>query len=178
MQTTQTVHQARWNEIVNDPSLRDLPYKVETNERGQLILSPHTAKHSVRQKRVLRYLDECLSGNGYEQGEAYPEYPIATPRGVKQADAIWASRKREREMNETGDPPTLAPEICVEVMSPANSMAEMDEKRALYLEAGAEEVWIVEEDGTVRFFTNEELDASRLAPDVPSTLPGSGSGSS
>ena len=78
MQTTQTVHQERWNEIVDDPSLRDLPYKVETNERGQLVLSPHTAKHSVRQKRVLRHLDKCLSGDAYDQGEAYPEYPIAT----------------------------------------------------------------------------------------------------
>jgi Uma2 family endonuclease len=170
MQTTQTVHQARWNEIVDDPALRDLPYKVETNERGQLVLSPHTAKHSVRQKRVLRHLDKCLSGDAYDQGEAYPEYPIATPGGVKQADAIWASRDRERKMNETGDPPTLAPEICVEVMSPRNSMAEMDEKRALYLEAGAEEVWIVEDDGTVRFYADEELDTSRLAPDFPQNL--------
>ena len=73
-------------------------------------------------------------------------------------------------MNKTGDPPTLAPEICVEVMSPRNSMAEMQEKRALYLEAGAEEVWIVEEDGTVRFYADEERDTSHLAPDFPKNL--------
>jgi hypothetical protein len=33
-------HQARWQEIVADPALRDIPYKVETNHRGQLVLSP------------------------------------------------------------------------------------------------------------------------------------------
>jgi len=170
MQTTQTVHQARWEEIVNDPSLNDLPYKVETNDCGQLILSPHSARHSVRQKRVLRHLDAALSGASFEDGEAYPEYPIATSAGVKQPDVIWASRAREQTMSETGDPPTLAPEVCVEVMSPTNTMAEMHEKRALYLEAGAEEVWVVEEDGTVRFFADEELDASRLAPNFPKTL--------
>jgi Uma2 family endonuclease len=71
-------------------------------------------------------------------------------------------------MKETGDPPTLAPEICVEVMSDANTMDEMREKRALYREAGADEVWIVDQDGQVRFFGEEEKERSDLMPDFPS----------
>jgi len=35
----------------------------------------------------------------------------------------------------------IAPEICVEVISPRNSPEEMAEKRALYFAAGADEVW-------------------------------------
>ena len=165
MQTTQTVHQARWDKIVHDPALQDLPYKVETNARGQLILSPHSNRHSRQQGRIAKLLAAHL-----DDGESYSEFALASSSGVKVADVIWVSREREKKMIETGDPSTLAPEICVEVMSPANSIAEMDEKRALYLDAGAEEVWIVEEDGTVRFFADEERDASRLAPTFPKKI--------
>ena len=59
------------------------------------------------------------------------------------------------EMQETGDPTTLAPEICVEVMSRSNDWEEMHDKRRLYREAGAEEVWIVTEENEIRFFAGE-----------------------
>ena len=31
-----------WREIVEHPSLKDLPFKIETNERGQIIMTPAT----------------------------------------------------------------------------------------------------------------------------------------
>jgi len=43
-------------------------------------------------------------------------------------------------MRETGDPPTLAPETGVKVLSEVNTETEMPEKRRLYREAGADEV--------------------------------------
>lgn len=168
MSTTTTrakEHQARWNEIVQDPSLRDLPYKVETNSRGQIVLSPHPTSHARRQKAVQKKLDQLLTG-----GEAFSKWPVATSGGTKQADVIWTSDSRLLEMNETGDPPTLAPEICVEVMSESNDWAEMEAKINLYREAGAEEVWVVEQDGRVRFLADEELERSTLAPDFPTSL--------
>lgn len=36
---------------------------------------------------------------------------------------------------------TMAPEICVEVISPENTCAEMAETKALYFAAGAGEFW-------------------------------------
>jgi Uma2 family endonuclease len=45
-----------------------------------------------------------------------------------------------------------APEICVEVLSPGNTPAEMREKMALYFDAGAREVWICNKSGAVQFF--------------------------
>jgi hypothetical protein len=45
----------------------------------------------------------------------------------------------------------LAPEICVEVLSPSNSAAEINEKLALYFDAGATEVWICNLDGPCPF---------------------------
>jgi Uma2 family endonuclease len=158
-------HQKHWNEIVRDPALRDLPYKVETNAQSQLVLTPHKAYHSRQQKALQTLLDRLLP-----EGEAFPGYPIATGEGVRQADVIWASEERRQEMEETGDPPTRAPEICVEVMSEANTDEGMAEKRRLYRDAGAEEVWVVDAEGHVRFFGEEEREHSALAPDFPTRV--------
>jgi Uma2 family endonuclease len=46
----------------------------------------------------------------------------------------------------------------------------MEAKINLYREAGAEEVWVVEQDGRVRFLADEELERSTLAPDFPTSL--------
>ena len=157
--------QKRWDEIASDPSLRDLPYKVETNHRGQIVLSPHTNRHTFQQKAVQKKLDELLSG-----GEAFQELAIATSGGTKQADVVWSSDDRLAEMRETGDPTTLAPEICVEVLSSSNTEEEIREKRGLYFESGAEEVWVVDKEGRVRFFRQEEIEASELVPEFPDQL--------
>ena len=71
------------------------------------------------------------------------------------------------EMKETGDPSTLAPEICVEVMSDSNDWEEMHQKRQLYLRAGAREVWVVEQEGRVHFFEEQEIERSEIAPEFP-----------
>lgn len=163
--TSVTEHQKQWREIVEDPHLSDLPYKIETNHRGQIVLSPHKNRHARQQKRIEKRLDDMLP-----TGEAFQEWAIATAGGTKQADVIWASDERLKRMEETGDPTTLAPEICVEVMSESNDWDEMETKMALYWEAGAEEVWVIEADGDVRFFAEEELERSRLAPDMPHSL--------
>jgi Uma2 family endonuclease len=55
-------------------------------------------------------------------------------------------------------------------MSDANDWDEMHEKRALYREAEAEEVWIVDREKQIRFFRDEEIDQSDLIPEFPSSL--------
>ena len=85
-------------------------------------------------------------------------------------EVVWMSEQRWETMQQTGDPSTLAPEICVEVMGDSNTWAEMEEKRTLYFEADAEEVWVISEEGQVRFFRKEEMETSELASDVPSDL--------
>ena len=158
-------HQARWDELVRDPSLRDLPYKVETNATGQIVLSPHKAEHSDLQEDIQDLLRVHASG-----GRQPPEYPITTAEGVKQADVVWMTAERRTEMKNTGDPPTLAPEICVEVLSPNNKWENIQEKIALYLDAGAEEVWVVDTERHVRFFGEEEMERSEIVPDFPAHL--------
>ena len=157
-----TEQQERWNEIAADPALKDLPYKVETNAQGQIILSPHTNRHSDLQTALFQLLQQHAP-----DGHISIEYALATPRGVKVPDVVWMSAGRRDEMRKTGDPSTLAPEICVEVMSETNTEEEMKGKRQLYRDVGAEEVWIVAEDGTIRFFAEEEREHSAIAPEAP-----------
>jgi len=158
-------HQKRWQEIAGDPSLQDLPYKIETNRRGQIVLSPPKAAHSDLQGRILDKLRELAP-----EGRGLPEFPITTTGGVRVPDVVWMPKGRFEELTETGDPPTRAPDVCVEVMSESNDWEEMHSKRELYREAGAEEVWVVVEDGDVRFFGQEEMDESELVPDFPNQL--------
>ena len=65
----------------------------------------------------------------------------------------------------------VAPEICVEVISPSNSDAEMAGKKQLYFEAGAEEVWYCREDGRMEFYGKSNPDVfmsqSSLCPHFP-----------
>ena len=65
-----------------------------------------------------------------------------TPAGLFVPDVVWASAAfMHAHVNET--PYTRAPEICVEVASPANSIKELREKVDAYLAVGAVEAWIV-----------------------------------
>jgi len=155
-------HQARWDEIIADPALKDLPYKVETNARGQIVLSPHKNRHSDLQTAFFQLLQRHAP-----DGHISVEYALATPRGVKAPDVVWMSAERRDEMRATGDPSTLAPELCVEVVRESNTTEEMQEKRDLYVEIGAEEVWIVGEEDEIRFFSEEEKERSDIAPGCP-----------
>jgi len=66
-----------------------------------------------------------------------------------------------------------SPEICVAVLSPCNTDAEIRAKMALYFDAGAQEVWLCAESGAVSFFvpgTSQPLQASRLCPEFPKQI--------
>lgn len=158
-------HQTHWDKLCRDPSLNDLPYKVETNKRGQLILTPTSTQRSRHMSAIMRVLSQHAP-----EDASLPSFAIATPLGVKVPEVVWMSEQRWEKMQQTGDPSTLAPEICVEVMSKSNTWAEMEEKRSLYLEAGAKEVWIITEGGNVRFFADEELEESELVSGFPGEL--------
>lgn len=150
-----------WEEILRDPLLRDLPYKIETNEHGQIVMSPPPGlPHGFRQPKIARLLEEHLPG-----GHVATECPVITSKGTKGVDVAWLSAERRAQVGDQTRSP-VAPEVCVEILSPSNTEAEMNEKRALYFEAGAEEVWLCDDDGRMRFFGPEgPLDASKRAPD-------------
>ena len=154
-----------WQEVLEHPSLQDLPFKIELNEWGQIVMSPASNRHSNLQAELALLLKQALP-----EGRIFTECSIDTQRGVKVADVAWASDAFIAQYGyET--PYHKAPEICVEILSPSNTRAEMDEKIVLYLAKGAREVWICDLEGYLVYHGNEGvLEQSRLAPDFPSQI--------
>lgn len=136
----------RWLEIIADPALRDLPYKIELNAWGKIEMSPASNAHARLQLWIGTELRRLLP-----QGEGFTEASVLTEIGVRVPDVAWASREF-MATHGVETPFPRAPEICVEVLSPSNTEDEIEEKTRAYLAAGAQEVWTVGEDGTVRFF--------------------------
>jgi Uma2 family endonuclease len=123
---------------------------------------PPTVDHTRRIAEILKILH-----GRFPQGKVLAETPVSTSDGVKAMDAAWFSPERAREL-ESGPCLLRAPEICIEVLSPSNSQREMVEKRQLYFDAGAVEVWICDLDGTMTFAPKAEK--SRLVPNFPAKV--------
>jgi len=158
----------RWSELQSDRDLARLPYTIETDRFGRIIMSPPPASdHTRRVARILRRLHEI-----FPQGEVLAETAISTTDGVKVTDAAWLSPGRIEELD-SGPCLLRAPEICIEVLSPSNSQPEMAEKRALYFEAGASEVWICDLQSSMTFYLQpglEQSERSVLCPDFPTQV--------
>ena len=136
---------ARWHEVLVDPTLRNLPYKIELNSWGKVEMSPATNRHSRLQGELAAELKRQLGGS------VLTECSILTRIGIRVPDVAWMSPEFLASYGEI-TPFQCAPEICAEVISPSNTQAEVDEKKAAYLAAGAREVWLVSEEGKIRYF--------------------------
>ncbi len=142
-----TTHEAlalRWAELCSDTTLHDLPYKFELNAYGVIEMSPTSTRHARYQGAVTTALARQLPA-----GTVFTECPIATDEGVRVPDVAWATPEFVARHGDATPLPE-APEICVEIRSPSNSDAEMTMKTNAYLNAGAVEVWIVDDAGTCR----------------------------
>lgn len=155
----------QWRDVVNDPTLQNLPFKIELNQWGQVVMIPAKPKHNIYQGIIQNRLNELLNG-----GLALPELAIQTTDGIKVADVVWASHDRLDQI-EDEDAASIAPEICVEVKLGSNTIEEMLTKKDLYLGAGAIEAWLCDQAGNLRFFDQTgELERSRLVPDFPDRI--------
>ena len=113
----------QWSDVLADPTLRDLPFKIELNAWGMIEMSPASTWHGRRQTRVIQYLTKKLTS-----GEIITEPAIQTAIGVRVPDVGWGSA--EFIKSQANDSPLqLAPELCVEVLSDCNSDAEMAARR-------------------------------------------------
>jgi Uma2 family endonuclease len=148
-----------WDEIVNNPLLQDLPFKIETNKFGQILMSPASNNHGRVQFDVGRRIDRKKKG-----GVVITECSIETSDGVKVADVAWASDEFIAEFGDT-TPYPKAPEICVQVVSPKKSKREIEAKMELYLAKGALEVWVVNDKQKMFFHSHTgKLKDSKLVP--------------
>lgn len=154
-----------WDEVVANPQLQELPYKLELNGDGELIMNAVQVAHSFMVYEIQQHL-QLLSRDGYTP----PEFPVQTRDGVRSPDLVWISEER-KQVTLLESAASLAPEICIEVMSPGNTLRKMQEKRDLYFESGALECWVCEADGKMHFFhASGELERSKLVPQFPKQI--------
>ncbi len=143
-----------WEGALSDPALRQLPYRIEINKWGHLEMTPPASpRHMSIATRIAMLLRERLGG------EAFTECALITSDGVRVADVVWCSpdflsRYRD-EWVQWAAAFAQAPELCVEVVSPSNTYAELRERIQLYLDAGAAEAWLVHPNGKVELFGRE-----------------------
>ncbi len=159
---TDVPHRLTWEELCADPSLQDLPYRIELNGLNQIVMSPLRFRHGQYQLEVASLLKKLLP-----EGKASVETAVSTSDNVKVPDVIWATRDFFRQYDDAFELP-IAPDICVEVLSPTNRSAEIDQKRQLYFESGAKEVWICGLLGEMTFYTpNGQVERSVMCPEFP-----------
>ena len=115
-----------WQEVCNRPELQNLPYKIELDGQGRIVMSPSEVYQSALQGEIAALLR--LHRN---DGKILTECAIQTRQGTKVADVSWASRETYHKIKDETEC-SVAPEICVEVLSLSNTDEEIDEKRALY----------------------------------------------
>jgi Uma2 family endonuclease len=154
----------RWTELLVDPELARVEGRIETDRHGHIIMAPPPPPSHGSFQFEIGYLLRTLM----RRGRVLTECPISTADGVKAADVAWASSECMREL---GDEVCFlrAPEICVEVISPSNTRAEIEEKMILYFDAGAKEVWQCAKSGMVSFFGPgvAAMPRSKICPKFP-----------
>ena len=158
----------RWNELLGDVELAKLEGRIETDRHGQIIMRPPPApRHGTRQARITTLLSQLMP-----HGTVLTECPISTADGVKAADVAWASAECMSDLGNRNCFPR-SPELCVEVLSPGNTKAKVQEKVGLYFDAGAKEVWLCAVSGAISFLTDavtRPLKNSPMCPTFPKQI--------
>lgn len=153
-----------WHRALDDPSLQELPHKIESNEHGQLVLSVHTPRHGLLQSRI----NDLLNTHAPAVGPRAVTFPVRTAEGIKVPDVIWMSTERFASVPSDVKASPVLPEIVVEVVADRETEEGMREKRMLYLQEGADEVWTCGESGAMTFYSEEgPIEYSALAPSFP-----------
>ncbi len=155
----------RWQEVCERSDLQNLPFKIELNEQGQIIMSPVKVYHSAYQGKMAALLYINMNS-----GEVLSQCAINTKKGTKVADVAWSSSERFDLIKEETEC-SIAPEICVEVLSESNTNQEINTKKSLYFKNGAREVWICSGSGAITFYDSSSvLENSVLAPNFPNRI--------
>lgn len=160
----------RWEEMCADPDLARIEGRLETDRFGRIIMTPPPGyEHGGYQAEIAFLLKRHLS-----DGRVSTECPISTRDGVRAADVAWVDAKMLASLPPNAVCLPSAPAICVEVVSLSNSAAELAEKRMLYFDAGAKEVWQCDQ-GTMSFYLagesgDEQREHSQIVDKFPQLI--------
>ncbi|MDR3567435.1 MAG: hypothetical protein P4L43_05335 [Syntrophobacteraceae bacterium] len=75
-----------WHEVVEHPSLQDLPFKIETNADGYIMMVAAKNSHRLFRMHIASWFEQ----HG-EIKKAIQECNVETSDGTKIADVAWGS---------------------------------------------------------------------------------------
>src|SRR5438132_11727827 len=79
-----------WEEICEDKLLATLPYRIESDRWGNIVMSPPPrSRQGEYQAEIAGILRDTMTG-----GRSLTECPVQTTQGVKAADVAWVSHER------------------------------------------------------------------------------------
>src|ERR1700712_4315136 len=81
---------AVWEKLLDDEFLAELPNRIETDELGQIIMTPPPAPEHGEGQLNIGFLLETVMPSGV----AISECPVSTSGGVKGVDVAWISPGR------------------------------------------------------------------------------------
>jgi Uma2 family endonuclease len=113
--------------------------------RGELkIMSPSKPLHGIVCAEIAAELRDFVREHdlGVVVGAETGFIVEHDPDSVLGVDAAFISNERLSAVEDLDKFFPSAPDLAVEVMSPSNTMREMEEKTALYFGAGARAVWV------------------------------------
>jgi Uma2 family endonuclease len=129
---------------------------------GEMIemVSP-TTRHQRILQRLFRVLDAHCETRQLGEVFVAPLDVILSRTVVVQPDILFISEARRTEL--VGERITGAPDLVIEILSPATSARDFNQKRKLYARHGVKEYWIVDPE-------DETIEVQRLQGNVFSTL--------
>ena len=52
----------QWQEVCENQSLKNLPFKIELNSQGKVLMTPVKVNHSILQGKIIGHLYQNLTG--------------------------------------------------------------------------------------------------------------------
>lgn len=148
-------------------------WKIELSGKGELIIMPSTGfipgvKNTKLIARVFNWAEEDGTG---EVGDSSTMYVL--PNGAKRSpDVSWVLRERLKSftVKQLQKYAPFAPDFVIELRSPTDSLKELKEKMAEYMENGVRLGWLIDPSKKQVYVYRQNSDVEIL--DNPQTLSG------
>ena len=128
-----------WKEVCESPELQNLPFKLELNKDGEVVMNAVRVNHALFAGKSIHFLEIHLL-NGY----SLPEFLVMISDNVKSPDVVWISGGKVGAGQGFGCLKHFSRNLCRSGIS-SEHLKKLYEKAQLYFEQSALEVWFCNE---------------------------------